>query len=75
MNAFGQRDKVPLAERLSLSPEETSALTGIGLTSVREAISDGVLKAKKHGRRVLVLPAEITAWLNSLPDAKHEDAA
>ena len=75
MNAFGQRDKVPLAERLSLSPEETSALTGIGLTSVREAISGGVLKAKRHGRRVVVLPAEIKAWLDSLPDAKHEDAA
>jgi hypothetical protein len=26
MNAFGQKDVVPLAQRLSLSPEEASAL-------------------------------------------------
>jgi hypothetical protein len=49
MNAFGQKDVVPLADRFSVSPEEASALTDIGLTSVREAISGGALKAKKHG--------------------------
>jgi hypothetical protein len=30
MNEFGQKGKVPLSERLSVSPEEASALTGIG---------------------------------------------
>jgi hypothetical protein len=35
MNEFGQKGVVPLADRLSLSPEEASALTGIGLTSIR----------------------------------------
>jgi hypothetical protein len=34
MNEFGQKGVVPLAERLSLSPEEANALTGIGLTSI-----------------------------------------
>lgn len=69
MNAFGQKDVVPLAERFSLSPEETSALTGIGLTSVREAISSRQLLAKKHGRCIVILPDEIKAWLKKLPDA------
>ena len=55
MNEFGQKGKVPLSERLSVSPEEASALTGIGLTSIREAISSGDLKAKKHGRRTIIL--------------------
>jgi hypothetical protein len=32
MNEFGQKNVVPLLERLSLSPEEASVLTGIGLT-------------------------------------------
>jgi hypothetical protein len=41
MNEFGQKGKVPLSERLSVSPEEASALTGIGLTSIRAAISSG----------------------------------
>ncbi|MGY3501684.1 helix-turn-helix domain-containing protein [Bradyrhizobium sp. USDA 4471] len=74
MNEFGQKDRVPLAERFALSPEETSAITGIGLTSVREAISGGALKAKKHGRRVIVLPEEIKAWLQSLPDVGANEA-
>ena len=78
MKAFGQKgkvsladqkDKVSLAERLSLSPEEGSALTGIGLTSIRAAVSSGDLKAKKHGRRIIILPEDIKAWLKALPDA------
>jgi len=69
MNEFGQKGKVPLSERLSVSPEEASALTGIGLTSIREAISSGDLKAKKHGRRTIILPDDLRAWLKTLPDA------
>jgi hypothetical protein len=65
MNEFGQKGKVPLSERLSVSPEEASALTGIGLTSIREAISSGDLKAKKHGR-----PDDLRVWLKTLPDAR-----
>jgi hypothetical protein len=70
MNEFGQKGKVPLAERLSVSPEESSALTGIGLTSIREAISSGDLKAKKHGRRTIILPDDLRVWLKTLPDAR-----
>jgi hypothetical protein len=69
MNEFGQKGKVPLSERLSVSPEEASALTGIGLTSIREAISGGDLKAKKHGRRTIILPDDLRVWLKMLPDA------
>ena len=68
MNEFGQKGKVPLSERLSVSPEEASALTGIGLTSIREISSSG-LKAKKHGRRTIILPEDLRVWLRTLPDA------
>ena len=68
MNEFGQKGKVPLSERLSVSPEEASALTGIGLTSIREAIRRGDLK--KHGRRTIVLPDDLRVWLKTLPDAR-----
>jgi len=44
-------------------------LTGIGLTSIREAISSGDLKAKKHGRRTIILPDDLRVWLKMLPDA------
>lgn len=60
---------MPLSERISVSPEEASALTGIGLTSIREAISSGDLRAKKHGRRTIILPDDLRVWLNMLPDA------
>jgi len=71
MNEFGQKGKVlPLSERISVSPDEASALTGIGLTSIREAISSGGLKAKKHGRRTIILPDDLRLWLKTLPDAR-----
>jgi excisionase family DNA binding protein len=67
MHEFGQKEKVPLAERLALSPEEASALTGIGLTSIREAIRSEVLIAHKHGTRTIILPDDLKAWLRALP--------
>jgi hypothetical protein len=69
MNEFGEKGKVPLSERLSVSPEEASALAGIGLTSIRETISSGDLNAKKRGRRTIILPDDLRAWLKTLPDA------
>jgi hypothetical protein len=66
MNEFGQKGKVPL----SVSPGEASALTGIGLTSIREAISSSNLKAKKHGRRTIILPDDLRVWLKTLADAR-----
>jgi excisionase family DNA binding protein len=69
MHRFGQKEKVPLAERLSLSPEEASALTGIGLTSIRQAINDGELIAHKHGKRTIILPDDLKAWLKAMPMA------
>jgi hypothetical protein len=67
MHEFGQREKVPLAERFALSPEESSALTGIGLTSIREAIRSEALIARKHGTRTIILPDDLRAWLKALP--------
>jgi excisionase family DNA binding protein len=68
MNRFGQKGIVPLADRISLSPEEASALTGIGLTSIREAAATGALKARKHGTRTIILPDDLKEWLRSLPE-------
>lgn len=75
MNKFGQKNAVPLAQRLALTPEEVSALTGIGLTATRQAINTGALSAKKHGRRLLVMRDAIGVWLEHLPDAKSADGS
>jgi excisionase family DNA binding protein len=64
-----EKEEVPLSERLSLSPEEVSALTGIGTTRIREAINNGSLVAHNHGTRLIVLPDDVKAWLRALPKA------
>ena len=71
MHAAGknQRYDVPLKDKLSLSPEEASALSGIGLTSIREAVKDAKLAARKHGKRTIILPEDLKTWLARLPQA------
>lgn len=69
MHAFGQKGVVPLAQRLSLSPEEASAMSCIGLSSIRQAINGGRLIAHKHGRRTVILPDDLKAFLQMLPKA------
>jgi excisionase family DNA binding protein len=67
MNEFGQKEVVPLAQRLSMSPEEASSHTGIGLTSIRQAAASGALKARKHGVRTIILRDDLKDWLQALP--------
>jgi excisionase family DNA binding protein len=67
MNEFAQKGVVPLADRLSVSPDEASALTGIGLTSIRQAAASGALKARKHGTRTIILRKDLEDWLQAMP--------
>jgi excisionase family DNA binding protein len=58
---------VPLADRLSVSPQQVSALTGIGISRVREAIQSGDLDAHRNGASFVILRDDIKVWLNALP--------
>lgn len=62
-----QNETVPLKDRLALSPEEASALSGIGTTRIREAINDHTLVAHKHGVRTIILPEDLKVWLKAMP--------
>ena len=41
---------------------------GTGRDAVYNAIRSGLLKAKKYGRRTLILDEDLTAFLRSLPE-------
>ncbi len=45
-----------------------------GRTKIYEAIKAGKLKAKKRGKRTVILAADLAGYLESLPDF-HEKAA
>ena len=51
---------------LSLSIEEVRAATGIGRTKLYEAIGKGNLKARKFGKRTIVLKDDLDAFLANL---------
>jgi excisionase family DNA binding protein len=51
---------------LSLSIEETSAVTGLGRTKLYQLINSGDLKARKLGKRTIVLKDDLDAFLASL---------
>jgi len=50
-----------------LSISEACAFAGIGRTKIYQAISEGSLKARKCGKRTLVLRGDLRDFLASLP--------
>lgn len=54
--------------KLSYSIEEASAITGIGRTKIYEAINKKKLKARKYGKRTILLKEDLNAFLAALSD-------
>jgi excisionase family DNA binding protein len=55
--------------REALSIDEVCAAIGIGRTKVYEAIATRALKARKVGKRTLILRDDLRQFLASLPPA------
>lgn len=53
-------------KQLSFSIEETITLTGLGKTKLYELIKSGELKAKKLGKRTLILKPDLKDFLSRL---------
>lgn len=53
-------------QQISLSIEEARAATGIGRTKLYAAINAGQLKARKFGKRTIILRDDLNAFLSSL---------
>jgi excisionase family DNA binding protein len=53
--------------QLAMTIAEACAASRIGRTRVYEAIRAGELRARKHGKRTLILADDLRRWLESLP--------
>jgi excisionase family DNA binding protein len=59
---------------IARSVEDTARLAGVGRTTVFEAIRTGQLRARKIGRRTVILDQDSRAWLNAMPLAGQTSA-
>ena len=57
-------------QREGLSVAEACAVAGIGRTKVYEAIANGSLRARKFGKRTIVLRGDLQDFLSELPVVK-----
>jgi Helix-turn-helix domain len=57
-----------LAFKFALSVKEASAIAGIGRSQIYLALSTGALRAKKRGTSTLILPDDLRAWIDGLPN-------
>ena len=69
----------PAKKSLALSLKDCTDETGIGLNALYDAIRKDLLKARKIGRRTIVLRADLEAYLSALPpldlnEGKHTPA-
>ncbi|MCI4661660.1 MAG: helix-turn-helix domain-containing protein [Neomegalonema sp.] len=51
---------------LAVSPADAARLTGLGSTTIYQALGSGALPSLKVGRRRLIRIAALDAWLNEL---------
>ncbi len=54
--------------KLAYTIDEASDAGAGGRTKIYEAIKAGELKAKKRGKRTVILAADLAQYLESLPD-------
>jgi len=60
--------ELPLDKHMrAMSVEEFCCRYGVGKTLAYELLDAGKLKAKKCGRRTLILPASAEEWFRNLP--------
>ena len=61
-------------EPYAISILDAVRLSGIGRSSIYQAICRGELPIRKSGRRSLILTADLQRWLSELPtsEARHD---
>jgi hypothetical protein len=64
-----------LGEKLLLSLNEVSGLTGVGRTNLYREIREKRLRARKQGAKTVVTKADLITWIDQLPDFRSNDPA
>lgn len=62
-------DEANFVAKEGLSISEACAFAGLGRTKIYQAINEGTLKARKCGKRTLVLREDLRQFLAALPGA------
>jgi excisionase family DNA binding protein len=60
---------------ISISVRDAAALTSISEYEIRAAINKGHLKARRLGRRLLILTDDVRAWLDTLEQVVESETA
>jgi excisionase family DNA binding protein len=63
------------SDKLAYHIEEASEAGAGSRSEIYEALRDGRLKARKRGRRTIILRDDLAAYLASLPDYQPQRAA
>lgn len=66
---------VPLPGNLAFSIETAAQVASVGRSSIYEELKAGRLKAKKVGRRTVILADDLRAWLEAMPAMGSSEAA
>lgn len=66
LNQREHRTAADLGAQLLLTPEETATYAGVSENSIRAAIKDGTLPARKQGRGWKIRPADARAWVDRM---------
>jgi excisionase family DNA binding protein len=65
---FARTKEEKLMGQVAYSVKGAGRATATGTTTLYDAINEGQLKAKKLGRRTIILAADLERWLDNLPD-------
>lgn len=64
-SALRRAEAIPPAEKLAWSVHEAARVVGLSARTLQVAISRGELKRVKVGRRTLLRPEDVRAWIDS----------
>lgn len=64
----------PALEKLGYGIPDASAVSGVGMTRIREAIHKEDLKARRNGAKIIILREDLIDWLRRLPSTNETNS-